>query len=109
MKLAIIGSRNLTVNNLKEYISEDVAEIVSGGAKGVDECAKKYAQENAIKYVQFLPQYDKFARAAPLKRNEQIIDYCDEVLAFWDGKSRGTKFVIDRCNKMGKKIKVVVL
>lgn len=109
MKLAIIGSRNLIVNNLKEYISEDVTEIVSGGARGVDECAKKYAQENAIKYVQFLPQYDKFARAAPLKRNEQIIDYCDEVLAFWDGKSRGTKFVIDRCKKMDKKIKVVVL
>lgn len=80
--------------------------VVQGG---IDECAKNYARENAIKYVQFLPQYDKFARVAPLKRNEQIIDYCDEVLALWDGKSKGTKFVIDCCKKKGKKVRVVIL
>jgi len=46
-----------------------------------------------------LPKYEKFDRSAPLKRNIEIIEYGDLVLAFWDGKSRGTKFVIDSCKK----------
>ena len=107
MKLAIIGSRNLVVENLGEYLPIGVTEIVSGGAKGVDTCAKKYAEEHGLKITEFLPEYDKYARAAPLRRNMQIIDYADEVLAFWDGHSKGTKFVIDNCKKKNKKVIVV--
>ena len=107
MKLAIIGSRNLVVENLGEYLPIGVTEIVSGGAKGVDTCAKKYAQEHGLKITEFLPEYDKYARSAPLRRNMQIIDYADEVLAFWDGHSKGTKFVIDNCKKKNKKVTVV--
>ena len=107
MKLAIIGSRNLVIENLGEYLPIGVTEIVSGGAKGVDTCAKKYAEEHGLKITEFLPEYDKYARAAPLRRNMQIIDYADEVLAFWDGHSKGTKFVIDNCKKKNKKVTVV--
>ena len=39
MKIAVIGSRNLIVENLEEYLPADCTEIVSGGAKGIDECA----------------------------------------------------------------------
>lgn len=45
MKLAIIGSRDLQTSNLKKYIPEGITEIVSGGAKGTDSCAKCYATE----------------------------------------------------------------
>ena len=106
MKIAIIGSRNLTVNNLEKYLPEGVTEIVSGGAKGIDSCARDYAQENNIKLTEFLPQYEKYGKGAPLKRNLQIINYSDEVLAFWDGKSRGTKYVIDQCRKNNKKVTI---
>lgn len=104
MKIAIIGSRNLTVNNLEKYLPQGVTEIVSGGAKGIDSCARNYAQENNIKLTEFLPQYEKYGKGAPLRRNLQIINYSDEVLAFWDGKSRGTKYVIDQCRKNNKKV-----
>ena len=108
MKIAIIGSRNIFVDNLGQYLPENTTEIVSGGANGVDSCAEEYAESNKIKLKEFLPEYEKFGKGAPLKRNIQIIEYADEILAFWDGKSRGTKFVIDTCKKIGKKITVII-
>ncbi len=107
MKIAIIGSRNVKFINLDEYLLRNITEIVSGGAKGVDTCAKEYAEKNNIKLTEFLPEYNKYGKAAPLKRNLQIIEYADEVLAFWDGKSKGTKYVIDMCQKSNKRITVI--
>ena len=107
MKLAIIGSRCLTVAHLEEYIPQGVTEIVSGGAKGIDRCAEAYAREHGIKLTEFLPAYARYGRAAPLRRNEQIVAYADAVLAFWDGESAGTKYVIGLCQACGKPVQVV--
>ncbi len=109
MKIAIIGSRNLYVENLEKYLPQDTTEIVSGGARGIDTCAEIYAREKELKFTVFLPEYARFGRGAPIKRNEQIVDYADEVLAFWDGKSRGTQSVIAYCKKQSKKVTVVAL
>ena len=106
MKIAIIGSRSLSNIDLSNYIPEYATEIVSGGAKGIDTCAKEYAIKNKIKLTEFLPEYKKYGRSAPLKRNIEIIDFADEVIAFWDGESRGTYFVIDNCKKINKKITI---
>lgn len=108
MKVAVIGSRNLAVKNLEKYLPEGTTEIVSGGARGIDSCAKNYANTNGIPLKEFLPNYDEFGRSAPLLRNLEIIDYADIVLAFWDGKSRGTKFVIDKCRAKGKPVSIFV-
>ncbi|MBO5021694.1 MAG: DUF2493 domain-containing protein [Clostridia bacterium] len=97
MKVAVVGSRGITSLELGEYLPQDVTEIVSGGARGIDTCAKNYAHLHNIKLTEFLPDYERFGRGAPLKRNIQIINYADIVLVFWDGTSRGTKFVIDKC------------
>ena len=99
MKVAVIGSRGLCVDKLEDYLPEAVTEIVSGGAKGIDTCAKDYALRHELKLTEFLPEYKKYGRGAPLRRNITIIEYADLVLAFWDGKSRGTKYVIDNCKK----------
>ena len=106
MKVAVIGSRNLRVNDLGKYLPDGVTEIVSGGARGVDTSAKEYALAHGIKLTEFLPEYGKYGRSAPLRRNITIIEYADLVLAFWDGKSRGTKYVIDNCKKRGVLVKV---
>lgn len=106
MKVAIIGSRNLGVIGLENFLPENVTEIISGGAKGVDTCAREYAQSHNIPLKEFLPDYSRFGRSAPLKRNLEIIAYADFVLAFWDGKSHGTKYVIDNCKKQDIPIKV---
>lgn len=109
MKVAVIGSRNITNIHLSNYLEKEVTEIVSGGAKGVDTSAKKYAEMKGIKLTEFLPEYEKYGRITPLKRNIEIINYSDKVIAFWDGKSRGTKFVIDNCKKLNKPITIVTL
>ena len=106
MKIAIIGSRGLVLSDLYRYIPDYATEIVSGGAVGIDTCAEKYAKEKGLIFTKFLPDYESHSRQAPILRNIDIIDYSDEVIAFWDGKSRGTKFVIDRCNKKNVKITV---
>lgn len=108
MKIAVIGSRGLKVDNLGKYLPDEVTEIVSGEAKGIDTCAREYANANGIKLKEFLPEYEKYGRSAPLKRNLQIIDYADLVLAFWDGQSRGTKYVIDNCKNRNKKVRVFI-
>ena len=109
MKVAVIGSRGLTVSDLGSYLPENTTEIVSGGAKGVDTSAREYAKSNGIKLTEFLPEYTRFGRSAPLKRNISIIEYADIVLAFWDGKSRGTKFVIDNCRRLGVEVRVYIM
>ena len=106
MKVAVVGSRNLTINNLGDYLPKDTTEIVSGGARGIDRCAREYANTHNIKLTEILPQYEIYGRSAPLKRNLQIIRYADMVLAFWDGKSNGTRFVIENCKKENIPIKV---
>ncbi|MBE7036182.1 MAG: DUF2493 domain-containing protein [Ruminococcaceae bacterium] len=109
MKVAIIGSRNLKINCLEKYLPKNTTEIVSGGAKGIDNCAKEFAITNNIKLAEFLPDYKRYGKGAPLKRNIQIIEYADLIIAFWDGKSKGTKFVIDNCQKRSKKIEVYIV
>lgn len=109
MKVAVVGSRSLTIDNLGEYLPGETTEIVSGGALGIDACASNYALSHNIKLTEFKPDYSKFGKAAPLYRNKEIINYSDYVLVFWDGESRGTKFVIDECAKVNKKGKVCVL
>ena len=65
MKLAVIGSRGLTVHDLENYLPKEVTEIVSGGAKGIDACARAYAKANGIKLTEFLPEYESMDAVRP--------------------------------------------
>ena len=107
MKIAIIGSRGIKAVEVGKYVSEE-DEIVSGGALGVDTCAENYARSYGLRLTVFLPQYERYGKAAPLMRNKQIVDYADKIVAFWDGKSRGTFSAIQYAKKL-KKPCVIVL
>lgn len=106
MKVAVIGSRNLQVADLSRFLPAETTEIVSGGARGIDTCAREYALAHQLKLTEFLPDYQSFGRGAPLKRNITIIEHADLVLAFWDGQSRGTKYVIDQCKARQIPVKI---
>jgi len=73
MRGAVIGSRSLRVDHLENYLPEDVTEIVSGGARGIDACAQEYALARGLKLTEVLPKYEKYGRSAPL-RQEQGMD-----------------------------------
>ena len=107
MKIAVVGSRDVTVSYIGGYVS-DAEEIVSGGAVGVDSCAAEYAKENGIRLTVFLPQYKHYGRAAPIVRNKKIVDYSDKIVAFWDGNSKGTLSVIEYAGKTGKPCEVII-
>lgn len=81
--------------------------IISGGAKGTDTYAKKFAKKYHIPYYEYLPEYKRYGIKAPLVRNKLIVDNADAVLAFWDGESRGTKYTIVYANKIGKPVKII--
>lgn len=107
MKLAIIGSRSIKNIQLEKYITKEVTEIVSGGAKGVDTMVREYAKENGITIVEFLPRYEIYGRGAPIIRNKEIVNYADKIIAFWDGKSNGTMSVIKYAEKINRPCEVV--
>lgn len=108
MKLAIVGSRNLKNIAIDQYISEEVEEIVSGGAVGVDLCAAEYAKSKGLKLTEFLPQYELYGRAAPIVRNKQIVDYSDKIIVFWNGSSKGALSVISYARKSNKPFEVIL-
>ena len=64
MKVAVIGSRELQVANLGEYLPENTTEIISGGARGVDTSAREYAQHHGLKLTEYLPEYRKYGKAS---------------------------------------------
>ena len=112
MKIAIIGSRKIpdyTEKYVLEHIPSDVTEIVSGGADGIDRIAANCARLLSVPLREFLPAYEKFGKAAPLERNKQIADYADRVLAFWDGRSRGTAQTVSYCIKNGIPVRIYPL
>ncbi len=102
MKIAVVGSRTITSVPLDVLIPPQCTEIVSGGAKGVDTCARLFAEAHGLKLTEFYPDYDRYGRAAPLKRNDLIVKHADIVFAFWDGESRGTLYTLRQCKTQGK-------
>ena len=107
MKLLIVGSRGIIKFDLSPYVSQEVDTIISGGAEGIDTLAEQYADLRRISKYILRPRYDLYGRAAPLKRNEQMVDLADAVLVIWDGRSKGTQYTIKYTKKKNKPITVV--
>jgi hypothetical protein len=111
--LAVVGSRGFTdyqklTNTLDEFRSKHpIKGIISGGARGADSLAQRYAEERNIRTQIFLPDWDKHGKIAGILRNQDIVDACNVLIAFWDGKSRGTKDSINKAKKKGKEVFVI--
>ena len=109
MKIVIAGSRNIDNFDLSQHIPSNVDLIITGGASGIDNLAEKYADKHKISKLIILPDYKRYGKAAPLRRNEIMVDLADLVIVVWDGVSRGTKYTIDYATKKGKNLKIVTL
>lgn len=114
MNIAIVGGRDfndydLLKNTLNNYIENKsfLSAIVSGGAKGADTLAEKYAEEIGVEMIVFPPNYEKYGRLATLHRNTEIIVASDIVFAFWNGKSRGTLDSITKAKKLEKTLFII--
>jgi len=90
----------------KVEINVDEIEIVSGTATGADRLGERYAKDNGYTVKKFPADWNKHGKSAGYKRNAQMAEYADALIAFWDGKSKGTKHMIDlaKHNNLGVRI-----
>ncbi len=115
MKIIIAGSR--LFNNyeiLLEFCdfylknkSNDEIEIVSGTANGADKLGERYAQERGYKLKRFPANWEKYKKSAGYIRNNEMAEYADALIVFWNGKSKGTKHMIDLAKKSKLEIRIV--
>lgn len=83
--------------------------LVSGGAKGADRLAERWAYSKKYTVVQFIPDWTRHGKAAGPIRNQEMVDYVKDggvAIFLWDGKSPGTKDCVERCQKAGVRHKV---
>lgn len=114
MKIAVVGSREFpdrgfVESKVVEWLTlNDNPELISGGANGVDTWAECVADNLQIKKSIYHAHWSKYGIKAGYMRNVDIVKNSDMVLAFWDGKSKGTKHSIDLAIKAGKPLNIYV-
>jgi len=113
MKVLITGSRTgitekKVVDVLNDYVDirKDIDTIIHGGAVGVDLFSSNWCKSTEVCEVCVRPIREDIGTYY-LHRNAEMVAMCDEVIAFWDGKSRGTKFTIDYAKARGKKVTII--
>jgi len=102
MRVGVIGGRSFVDYCLLEDTLQqlEISLLVSGGANGADALAEKYATKHFIETLIFKPDWSIGKSAAAL-RNLKIVENSDIIVAFWDGKSKGTKMTIDMAGHKG--------
>ena len=111
MRVIIAGGRDfddyaLLKESCDNLIPDD-AIILSGGARGADRLGEQYAKERGLSIERHPADWDQYGRSAGMIRNREMAKAADSLVAFWDGKSKGTAHMIQTAEKMGLMVKVV--
>lgn len=105
MSTIIAGSRSCTdmqvLLNAMQFCGWIPDVVLSGGAKGADELGELWATENKIPIEQYLADWNKYGKSAGYRRNIEMAKNANSLIALWDGKSKGTKHMIDIAQKQG--------
>lgn len=105
MRTIIAGSREVTdyaiVAKAMQFHAEEVTEVVSGGCRGVDALGEEWARNHSIAVKVFPADWNAHGKAAGPIRNRKMAAYAEELVAIWDGKSRGTANMIDEAKRLG--------
>lgn len=113
MKLIVAGGRYFNNYALLKQKIEDLTIgytiecIICGEARGADSLGRRYAEENNIPILSFPAEWDKHGKSAGYRRNAEMADHSTHLIAFWDGKSKGTKHMIDIMDKKKLPYRVV--
>jgi hypothetical protein len=110
-RIGIVGSRNFSdLSKVGMYVLKlpKTTIVISGGARGVDQAAESTAKKRRMEVESYKPDWNgPDGRQAGFTRNQYIVDASDELVAFWDGKSSGTRDTIDRARRAGIKVTVI--
>ena len=111
ISLIVAGSRNFQNYPLMckelDKIKSTIGEVICGDVKGADTYGAMYARDNNIPIRHCPADWEKYGVRAGYVRNEQMGNCADELIAFWDGISPGTKHMIDYMNSLKKKVTVI--
>ena len=116
-KTIIAGGRDfMDYNLLKEKVNKILQEkkvthkivIISGCARGADTLGLRYASENAFDVEEYPADWDKYGKKAGYMRNVEMAKNADALIAFWDGKSKGTKHMIDIATERNLPIRIII-
>lgn len=91
---------------LKKYDFDNV-QIISGGARGADYYGELYAKQKHYNLSVYPADWDKYGKSARYRRNVLMAEKGNVLIAFWDGKSKGTKHMIDIANQHNLKVHVI--
>lgn len=112
MNVAIVGGRDFDdYEQFKSCVNGEKIKfksIISGGARGVDTLAERYAKEIGVPLKIYWPDWTKHGKAAGPIRNRQIIENSDCVVAFWDEKSPGTRSSLKIAEELKKQLTIFV-
>lgn len=107
-RLIIAGGRDFNdYETLKNYVdfklsrTEDEIQIISGGARGADTLGERYAAERGFSLRRFPADWERYGKSAGGRRNKEMAQNADALIAYWDGFSRGTKNMIDEATAAG--------
>lgn len=101
----ICGSRSIKNLQISRYIRpSSCGAIVHGAAVGVDTIADSWAKANNLETIIYKPNYKVYGRRAPLVRDEEMVEFADVVIAFWNGVSKGTLYTVNYAKKIGRKV-----
>lgn len=111
-RVIVAGNRTITdskfINEILERYCYSDVEIVSGGAQGVDKIGEEYGKAWSLPVKVFPADWIQHGKAAGVLRNEEMAKYADTLVAFWDGKSKGTKDMINNALKHNLEVHVYV-
>jgi hypothetical protein len=110
MRIAVVGSRDYPSTFLVRQLVKSMDRtdtVVSGGGGKVDLAAEKTARRAGMGTDIYLADWKTYGKAAGVLRNGHIAEACDCMVAFWDGKSRGTADAILNTLRLGKPVRVV--
>lgn len=107
--LGVVGGRDFSDADLmREMLLEvDPERVVSGGARGADRLAANVSKRLGIPLIEYLPDWKTYGKGAAFRRNALIVAASTHLVAFWDGKSKGTKNSIEQAEKKGIPVLVV--
>lgn len=91
----------------KDVNKDNLIVIVSGKAKGADSLGERLAKEIGWEVMEYPADWDKNGKSAGCIRNTKMAKIADALIAFWDGKSRGTKHMIDTAEKNDLLVRVI--
>ena len=115
-KVIIAGGRDFVdYNLLREKVNNILIDkrlthkivIVSGCARGADTLGMRYASENILDVDEYPADWDKYGKKAGYMRNVEMAENADALIAFWDGKSKGTRHMIDIATERNLPIRVI--